>query len=107
MHCLMYSDRTKRRISQRKLQLKAYIGSHVCQGENGKARQDGLLEALVLANERIEKLEGGGQQLLDALERTGPPGGSARNEAGEEDGHASLVAARDMAKRVVDDGAFR
>jgi uncharacterized protein YdcH (DUF465 family) len=63
---LKKSDRAKGKVQQRNLSLKAIMGAHIC---SGKGREDALLEALALANERIEELEGAGETLLDALEK--------------------------------------
>lgn len=63
---LKKSDRAKGKVQQRNMALKAHMRAHVC-GREGE-REQTLMEALAMANERIGELEGAGQRLLDALE---------------------------------------
>ncbi|KAJ4300925.1 hypothetical protein N0V90_003014 [Kalmusia sp. IMI 367209] len=99
---LKKSDRAKGRMQQRNFRLKAHIGSHVC---GGKEKEDTLLEALALTNQRIEELEGAGEKLLDALEMEEDNDG---DEDAQGDGRdvCGVLEARVMLRGVVEDEAY-
>jgi hypothetical protein len=83
---LKKSDRAKGKVWQRNLRLKTMLHHrHAAQTASGTSQQDtgtetGLLEALTLASERIEELEGKGIALVDILEQRNNSCGSEQDE---------------------------
>jgi len=69
---LRRSDRAKEKVHQRNLRLKAAMSGHRCaQKKDGDTmREQTLLEALSVSNERIEELEQVGERLLDAMDES-------------------------------------
>lgn len=71
---LKKSDRSKGKVQQRNLRLKATLQRFGARGESESAEADAntqaaLREALALANERVNELESKGEALLEVLER--------------------------------------
>jgi chromosome segregation ATPase len=82
---LKKSDRTKDKVQQRNLRLKATLQRYTSQGTSATTQaaadtEATLREALALASERIEELETKGDALLDALERRNDSYGSDDDE---------------------------
>ncbi|CAO2649143.1 Nn.00g100920.m01.CDS01 [Neocucurbitaria sp. VM-36] len=110
---LKKSDRAKGKVQQRNLRLKATL-QHYTSREGGSStlKSDAsveatLLEALALANERIEELESKGKGLLDLLEeRKDSSGSDTVVESEEEDVEEGLREAKFALREVIEDEAF-
>lgn len=98
---LKRSDRAKGKVVQRNLRLKATLQRYTSQASlepdaNTKAT---LMEALALANERIQKLESEGQSLLEVLDE--------RNDGLDDPDPAKLVEAKGAFQEVIEDEDFK
>jgi len=105
---LKKSGRAKEKMQQRNLRLKALLNRF---SENGVAARDktdantlaALKEALAVACERLDELEGRGEALLDALDRDDDDG-----DEGSEDGEEMGALEAEVAFRgVLEDDGFR
>jgi hypothetical protein len=111
---LKKSDRSKGKVQQRNLRLKATLHRYTSQGTSAttKAAADTeatLREALALANDRIEELETKGEALLDALEKRNNSCGSDDEEATEEEEEVEpgVLGAEVAFRGVLEDESFR
>lgn len=110
---LKKSDRTKDKVQQRNLSLKATLQRYTAQSTSATTQaaadaESTLREALALANERIEELETRGEAMLDALERRNDSFGSDDDEEmGERNVEAGLLEAEVAFRGVLEDGSFK
>ena len=110
---LKKSDRTKGKVQQRNLRLKATLQRYTSQGTSAATQaaadtESTLREALALANERIEELETKGEAMLDALERRNDSCGSDDEEELERgDVEARLLGAEVAFSGVLEDESFK
>jgi hypothetical protein len=101
---LIKSDRSKEKVAQRNLRLKTTLQRVFNKKATGRKA---LLEALVLAKERIDDLEVKGDMLLEALERH-DCSQSGEEEDEEEGEHTVTVVEAEVAFRgVLEDSTFR
>jgi hypothetical protein len=98
---LKRSDRAKGKVVQRNLRLKATLQRYTSQAatEPDANTETALMEALALANERIEELESRGQNLLEVLDQ--------RNDGPEDSDVANLVEAEGALREVIEDEDFK
>jgi hypothetical protein len=106
---LKKSDRAKGKVWQRNLRLKTTLNRYASQMAFSSLQQDsnteaGLLEALALANERIEELESKGSALLDVLEQRNDSYGSDEDE---NDNSTRLLEAEVALRGVLENETFR
>jgi hypothetical protein len=110
---LKKSDRTKDKVQQRNLRLKATLQRYTFQGTSATTQaaadtESTLREALALATERIEELESKGEAMLDALERRNDSCGSDEDEGiSERDIEAGLLEAEVAFRGVLEDDSFK
>jgi len=109
---LKKSDRAKGKVWQRNLRLKATLQRYTSQMTSGSAKQDAnteasLLEALALANERIEELESKGEVLLEALDKHNDSSDSRKGGDEEDCGTAQLLEAEVAFRGVLEDETFK
>lgn len=102
---LKKSDRTKGKVWQRNLRLKATLGRYTTQAPTTPDvnTEAALLEALALANGRIEELESKGTALLEALSIWN----NIPSEEDAYDGTARLVEAESTFQKVLEDETFK
>lgn len=107
------SDRTKDKVQQRNLRLKATLQRYTSQGTSATTQaaadtEATLREALALASERIEELEMRGEAMLDALERRNDSCGSDDDEEMRgRDVEARLLEAEVAFRGVLGDESFK
>jgi hypothetical protein len=107
------SDRTKDKVQQRNLRLKATLQRYTSQGTSATTQaaadtEATLREALALASERIEELETRGEAMLDALERRNDSCGSDDDEEMRgRDVEARLLEAEVAFRGVLGDESFK
>jgi len=110
---LKKSDRTKDKVQQRNLSLKATLHRYTSQGTSATTQaaadtESSLREALALANERTEELETKGEAMLDALEKRNDSCGSdEEEEMGERNVEADLLEAEVAFRGVIEDESFK
>ena len=110
---LKKNDRSKGKVQQRNLRLKATFQRYTSQGtlDTTQAAADTdatLREALALANDRIEELKTKGEALLDALEKRNDSCGSDDgDEIREGDPEAGLLGAAVAFRSVLEDETFK
>ncbi|CAN9398846.1 unnamed protein product [Alternaria sp. RS040] len=110
---LKKSDRTKGKVQQRNLRLKATLQRYTSQGTSAATQaaadtESTLRGALALANERIEELETKGEAMLDALERRNDSCDSDDEEELERgDVEAGLLGAEVAFRGVLEDESFK
>ncbi|KAG9196553.1 hypothetical protein G6011_01674 [Alternaria panax] len=109
---LKKSDRTKGKVQQRNLRLKATLQRYTSQGTSAATQaaadtESTLREALALAEERIEELETKGEAILDALERRNDSCGSDDEEDTRGDIEAGLLGAEVAFRGVLEDESFK
>ncbi|KAI4619522.1 uncharacterized protein J4E87_007412 [Alternaria ethzedia] len=110
---LKKSDRTKDKVQQRNLSLKATLHRYTSQGTSATTQaaadtESTLREALALANERIEELETKGGAMLDALEKRNDSCGSdEEEEMGQGDVEAGMLEAEVAFRGVIEDESFK
>ena len=109
---LKNSDRSKGKVQQRNLRLKATLQRYTAQGTSATTQaaadtEATLREALAVANERVVELEAKGEALLDALEKRND---SSRIDDGEGmkegDAEAGVLGAEVAFRGVLEDESF-
>jgi hypothetical protein len=103
------SDRAKGKVWQRNLRLKTTLHRYAAQTASGPSQQHtstetGLLEALVLASERIEELESKGNALANVLEQRND---SCESDEDEDDRAERLLEAEVAFRNVLEDETCR
>ena len=107
------SDRTKDKVQQRNLRLKATLQRYASQSTSATTQaaadtEATLREALALASERIEELETRGEAMLDALERRNDSCGSDDDEEMRgRDVEARLLEAEVAFRGILGDESFK
>jgi hypothetical protein len=110
---LKKSDRSKGKVQQRNLRLKATLQRYTSQGTSATTQaaadtEATLREALALANDRIEELETKGEALLDALEKRNDSCGSDDgDEMREGDLEAGVLGAEVAFRGVLEDESIK
>ncbi|KAI4691422.1 uncharacterized protein J4E84_003715 [Alternaria hordeiaustralica] len=110
---LKKSDRTKDKVQQRNLSLKATLHRYTSQGTSATTQaaadtESTLREALALANERIEELETKGEAMLDALDKRNDSCGSdEEEEMGDRNVEADLLEAEVAFRGVIEDESIK
>ncbi|KAJ4370430.1 hypothetical protein N0V83_004948 [Neocucurbitaria cava] len=110
---LKKSDRAKGKVQQRNLRLKATLQHYTSRDGSSTSHLNGnventVLEALALANERIEQLESKGESLLDLLEE-GKDGGQrdAGGDISERNVSEEILVAKVAFREILEDETFR
>ncbi|KAF2832569.1 hypothetical protein CC86DRAFT_425093 [Ophiobolus disseminans] len=105
---LKKSDRAKGKVWQRNLRLKATLQLYTSHATVASANTEAsLMEALALANERIEELEGKGELLLQALQKQNDSYDIAEISIEEEHDTAKLLEAEIAFREVLEDETFK
>ncbi|RAR12723.1 hypothetical protein DDE83_003871 [Stemphylium lycopersici] len=109
---LKKSDRSKDKVQQRNLNLKATLRRYTVQGVSATTRaaadtESTLREALALATERIGELETKGEVLLDALEKRYDGSGSDDDEMDSGETEAELLEAEVAFRGVLEEESIK
>ena len=109
---LKKSDRSKDKVQQRNLSLKATLRRYTAQGISATTRaaadtESTLREALALATERIEELETRGEALLDALEKRNDDFGSDDDDMESGEAEAELLEAEVAFRGVLEEDSIK
>jgi hypothetical protein len=110
---LKKSDRSKGKVQQRNIRLKATLQRYTSQGTSATTQaaadtEATLREALALANDHIEELEITGEALLDALEKRNDSYGSDDGDGMKEgEAEAGVLGAEVAFRGVLEDESFK